>query len=204
MMVRRSFLAAPALLLAGVLAMKFGWKGNDDLGWGLALPLWTVAHVLYVLGYLGFGVVLVSLWSRARKAAAGPLDRAGVETVSAVGGIGLIAMLGQMVIDLVVGFRAPDRAGMSAISKSIHDIPGFGFFYGLVPALLFVAATLLIAFLAVHRRVPVWPAAVFAIGSFCVGTGVTALMIGGGVALCVALPALAPNATGPARATAAA
>lgn len=203
-MVRRSFLAAPALLLAGVLAMKFGWKGNDDLGWGLALPLWTVAHLLYVLGYLGFGVVLVSLWSRAHKAASGPLDRTGVDIVSAVGGVGLVAMLGQMVIDLVVGFRAPDRAGMSAISKSIHELPGFGFFYGLVPALSFVAAALLIVFLSVHRRVPVWAAAVFAVGSFCIGTGVTGLMVGGGVALCVALPALAPNAENVSRATAAA
>ncbi|GAA1971621.1 hypothetical protein GCM10009754_52390 [Amycolatopsis minnesotensis] len=196
-------MAAPALLLAGVLAMKFGWKGNDDLGWGLALPLWTVAHLLYAVGYLAFGLVLCSLWSRARKAASGPLDRSGVGIVSVVGGAGLVAMLGQMVIDLVVGFRAPDRAGMSAISKSIHDIPGFGLFYGFVPALSFVAATLLIAFLAVHRRIPVWPAAVFAVGSFCIGTGATALMVGGGLALCAALPALAPHVESVNRATAA-
>lgn len=195
---RTAFLAAPLFLLVGVVAMKFGWKGNNGLDWTVALPLWTGAHLSYVLGYLFCGVVLVALWSRARRGARGRAERTGADVVAAVGAVGLVAMLGQMVIDLIVGFRAADRAGMAEISRSFHDIPGFEtFFYGTIPALQLTATALLIVLLAVRREVPVWTAAVVVVGSVAIGTGVTALMVAGGLALCVALPAtLRPTGDG--------
>jgi hypothetical protein len=193
---RRAFLAAPVFLLIGVIAMKFGWKGNTDLDWGVALPLWTGAHAMYILGYLFFGIVLVDLWTRARTSARNGVERGAVNVLAVVGAVGLIAMLGQMVIDLVVGFRADSRADMSGISRSIHDIPGFDtFFYGAVPALQLTATALLILMLAFRRQVSVWPAVVFLGGSLCIATGVTALMVVGGAALCVALPAMATRST---------
>jgi hypothetical protein len=194
--IRRAFLAAPLFLLIGVIGMKFGWKGNNDLDWGVALPLWTGAHVMYILGYLFFGIVLNELWTRARASARNGVERGSVDVLAVAGAVGLIAMLGQMVIDLLVGFQADSRADMSGISRSFHDIPGFDtFFYGAVPALQLTATAILILMLAFRRQVSAWPAVAFLGGSLCIATGVTALMVTGGVALCVALPAMARRTT---------
>jgi hypothetical protein len=46
-------------------------------------------------------------------------------------------------------------------------------------------------FLAARRRVAVWPAALFFAGAVAIGTQLTALMVAGGAALCVALYAMA-------------
>jgi hypothetical protein len=180
------------LLLLGVIAMKFGWKAAPGLAWGVALPLWTGAHLAYILGYLGFGVVLATLWSWLHEVARGRGERVVGDVLALLGAVGLVAMIGQMVIDLVVGFRAGSRAAMSGISESIHALPGFGvFFYGLIPALSLVAPALLLVALAVRRRIAAWPALTFGIGSLCIATGVTSLMVAGGLAVCVALPAAA-------------
>jgi hypothetical protein len=185
---RSAFVAAPAFLLAGVCAMKFGWKPNRDLDWSVALPLWTGAHVLYLAGYLAFGVVLADLWRRAR--AGEPSRRVAVDVLAVVGAVGLVAMLGQMVIDLLVGFRAGERAEMSAISRSYKDIPGFEvFFYGAVPAMQLTATALLIIVLAVRRQVGLVPALLFLVGSVAIATGSTVAMVAGGAVLCLALPA---------------
>lgn len=189
--IRAAFGAAPVFLLLGVLAMKFGWKPNPDLDWSLALPLWTGAHLAYIVGNLAFAVVLAALWSWARVSARARLERGAVDVLAVAGAIGLVAMIGQMVIDLVVGFRAGQRSEMSAISRSIHEIPGFDtFFYGTVPALHLAATAVLIVLLAVRRQLPAWTAAVFTVGSLCIGTGSTALMVTGGAALCVVLPVI--------------
>ncbi|WP_162788532.1 hypothetical protein [Amycolatopsis albispora] len=189
--VKGAFAAGPVLLLAGVVAMKFGWKGNTGLDWGIALPLWTGAHLAYVVGYLAFGIVLAVFWARARQNARNPGERTLADVLGVAGLVGLIAIQGQMVIDLIVGFRAENRAGMSAISRSIHDLPGFdAFFYGAVPSLQLGAVALLVALLAFRRDVPWWAAGTFVIGAACIGTQVTALMVLGGAALCVALPAM--------------
>jgi hypothetical protein len=189
--VRTAFVAAPAFLLLGVLGMKLGWKANPDLEWTVAFPLWTGAHLAYILGNLAMLVVLAALWALGREGARSSSARGAVTAVAAAGVIGTVAMTGQMVIDLIVGFRAGQRSEMSAISRSIHDLPGFEvFFYGLVPALGLAAVAVLALVAAFRRRVPVWTAAVFLVGSVCIGTGVTALMIAGGAAACVALPGM--------------
>jgi len=194
--VRTAFVAAPVFLLLGVLGMKLGWKGNPDLSWTVALPLWTGSHLAYIIGNLAMGVVLAALWAWSRQSARGGVERGAVTAVAVVGAVGTVAMLGQMVIDLVVGFRAGQRSEMQAISRSIHELPGFeAFFYGTIPALGLAAVAVLSLVLAARRQVPVWSAAVFLVGSVCIGTGITALMIAGGVATCVALPAMVRQAT---------
>ncbi len=188
----KSFVLAPVFLLVGVVAMKFGWKPNPDLDWGVAFPLWTGAHIAYLAGNVAFGFVLLTLWRWGRDAARAPFERGAVHVLAAVGAVGLVAMTGQMVIDLLVGFEAGSRADMSAISHRYHDIPGFDtFFYGTIPALHLGATALLIVLLAVRRRVAVWPAALFFAGAVAIGTQLTALMVAGGAALCVALYAMA-------------
>lgn len=189
-MTRTAFIAAPLFLLLGVLGMKLGWKPNPDLDWTIALPLWTAAHLAYIIGNLAMLIVITHLWTRTRNT-----DRIAAAAIAVAGYVGTVAMTGQMTIDLIVGFRAGARSEMSAISRSIHELPGFeAFFYGAVPALGLAAVAILALIAAWRRQMPVWPAAAFLVGSVFIGTGITALMIIGGLTSCVALPAMVRRA----------
>src|ERR1044072_1500668 len=155
----KAFVLAPAFLLLGVLAMKFGWKANPDLDWSVAFPLWAGAHLAYIPGNGAFAFVLVTLWRWRREAARSSVERGAVHVLSALGAVGLVAMIGQMVIDLLVAFEADDRAGMSAISDRYHDLTGvYSFFYGAIPGMHLGATALLLVLLATHRRIAVWQA----------------------------------------------
>lgn len=190
-MIRTAFVVAPLFLLLGVLGMKLGWKPNPDLDWTIALPLWTAAHLAYIIGNLAMFVVIGTLWSRIRDAARLRVERIVVGAVALAGIVGTVAMTGQMVIDLVVGFRAGARSEMSAISRSIHELPGFeAFFYGAVPALGLTGVALLAVISAARRQMPYWAAGAFFLGALLIGSGITVLMIIGGLTSCVALPAM--------------
>jgi hypothetical protein len=183
--------AAPVFLLIGVIALKFGWKQHPDMAWPTALTVWTTAHAGYVLGDLGLGVVLVALWARGRRAARSTTERVGVDLVGVAGALGTVALLGQMVIDLIVGFRADSRAGMSPISKSIHDLPGFqAFFYGAIPMLGMAAIAVLLLQLAVRREVLLWAALLYLVASLTIATQVAWPMVLGGVGVTIALIAV--------------
>ncbi|GAB1509355.1 hypothetical protein [Actinophytocola sp. KF-1] len=201
-MIRTAFVAAPLFLLLGVLGMKLGWKPHPDLDWTIALPLWTAAHLAYVIGNLAMFVVIATLWSRVRDAARLRLERVVVGAVALAGVVGTVAMTGQMVIDLIVGFRAGARSEMSAISRSIQELPGFeAFFYGAVPALGLTGVALLAVASAARRQMPYWAAAAFFAGALLIGSGSTVLMIIGGLTSCVALPAMVrPGRAAPAAA----
>lgn len=189
-MTRTAFIAAPLFLLLGVLGMKLGWKPNPDLDWTIALPLWTAAHLAYIIGNLAMLIVITHLWTRIRNT-----DRIAAAVIAVAGYVGTVAMTGQMTIDLIVGFRAGARSEMSAISRSIHELPGFeAFFYGAVPALGLAAVAILALIAAWRRQMPAWPAAAFLVGSVFIGTGITALMIIGGLTSCFALPAMVRRA----------
>lgn len=188
----KAFVVAPAFLLLGVLAMKFGWKPNPDLDWSVALPLWTGAHLAYIVGNIAFGFVLLTFWVWARDVARSRVERGTVHGLAAAGAVGMVAMVGQMVIDLLVGFAADDRPDMSAVRRPYHDAPGVDeFFYGAIPSLLLGATAVLVVLLAVRRRIAVWPAVLFFAGAVAIGTQLTALMVAGGVAVGVALYAVA-------------
>lgn len=189
--IRMAFVVAPLFLLLGVLGMKLGWKPNPDMSWTVALPLWTGAHLAYIIGSLAMLVVIVALCSWCREAARGAGERVAVLVVAVVGAVGTVAMIGQMVIDLVVGFRAGARTEMSAISRSIKALPGFEtFFYGVIPALGLACVAVLALAAAARRQLPGWAALVLLGGSVAVGTGVTAAMIAGGAAMTIAMPAM--------------
>jgi hypothetical protein len=188
---RKLFAAAPLALLVGVVALKFGWKGHPDMDWSIALPLWTVAHLAYVLGTLGLGVVLAVFWRTARACARSTAERAGVDVLGVVGVLGTIGMLGQMIFDLIVGFRAPNRAGMGVYSQQIHDFPGVRqIFYGFVPSLQLTALALLFVLVAWRRQAQWWQAIVFLAGSLAIATQVPVLMVCGGLLDAAALIAV--------------
>jgi hypothetical protein len=190
-MTRTAFVAAPLFLLLGVLGMKLGWKPNPDLDWTIALPLWTAAHLAYVIGNLAMLIVIGTLWARVRDAARHRVERVAAGVVALAGVVGTVAMTGQMVIDLIVGFRAGARSEMSAISGSIQELPGFeAFFYGAVPALGLTGVAVLAIMSAARRQMPTWIAGTFFVGALLIGSGITVLMIIGGLTSCVALPAM--------------
>lgn len=194
-MIRTAFVAAPLFLLLGVLGMKLGWKPNRDLDWTIALPLWTAAHLAYIIGNLAMLVVLSTLWTRTRNAARHRAERIIVSGVALLGVVGTVAMTGQMVIDLIVGFRAGARSEMSAISRSIRELPGFEtFFYGVIPALGLAAVAVLAMIAAGRRQMPQLPALAFFVAASLIGSGITVLMIIGGAASCFALPAMVRSA----------
>ncbi len=174
--------------------MKLGWKPNPDLDWTIALPLWTAAHLAYIIGNLAMLAVLAALWTWTKDAARHTAERLGVGVIALAGVAGTVAMTGQMVIDVVVGFRAGARSEMRAISRSIHELPGFeAFFYGAVPALGLAGVALLALIAAARRQMPVWPAVAFLLASVSIGSGITTLMVIGGLTSCVALPAMVPR-----------
>jgi hypothetical protein len=191
----KAFLVAPVALMLGVLGLQVGYAPNRDLDWDVALPLWTGAHLAYLVGYGAIAFVVMAVWTWARDAARSPTERAAVHALAVVSSVGLVAMAGQMVIDLLVGFEAGSRAEMSAIFDRYQAIPGFEmFFYGVVPALSFAGLSLLIVWLAVRGRVGWWPALLFLAGTAAVGTQITALMIVGGVGVGIALYAITRRA----------
>ena len=119
------------------------------------------------------------------------VERIAVGGVALAAVVGTVAMTGQMVIDLIVGFRAGARSEMSDISRSIRELPGFeAFFYGAVPALGLAGVAVLAVFSAARRQMPFRVAGVFFVGALLIGSGITALMIIGGLTSCVVLPAM--------------
>lgn len=98
---------------------------------------------------------------------------------------------GQTVIDLIVGFRVGARTEVPAISHSTRERPGFeAFFHGAAPALGIAAVAVPALVAATRRQMPTWPAVTFFVAGVCIGSGITVLMIIGGVASCVAPPAM--------------
>lgn len=181
---------SPALPPARRAGQEARLEPNPDLDWTIALPLWTAAHLAYIIGNLAMLVVLASLWMWTKATARHTAERVTAGVLAFAGLVGTVAMTGQMVIDLIVGFRAGARSEMSAISRSIHGLPGFEtFFYGAVPALGLAGVPPLALLAAARRQMPVWPAAAFLPASLSIGSGITVLMIIGGLTSCVALPA---------------
>lgn len=185
--------AAPVSLLAGVVLMKFGWRNRLDLPWGTAIVNWTLGHLFYVLGYLLLGVALVAMYRLlAQRLDAKPGALAVARVSLGAGLVGTVAMLGQMAVDLRNGFMASSRADMKVLSAEVHAIPELDvLLYGLVPALSMFGLVALVVHLAVERAVAVPAAAAATVGTVLIGTQQTALMVTGGVILCLGMPPIA-------------
>src|ERR1043165_3994750 len=104
--------AAPALWIIGWVFMRV--EGHTGPGWGL-----SSAHLIWVLSFFLFAVGAVGLHRLA--AAEHVASRAGSLTGVIMALTGTVAMLGQMGIDLYVGFTTTTKAGMSAAYDPILD-----------------------------------------------------------------------------------
>jgi hypothetical protein len=149
-LVRTAYLAAPGLLAGyGLLRLVDGLDGSYGPGFW-----WNASHALLLAALVLFGAVLAGLVGLARGRPARWL----AVGVTVLAGAGLLIFLRTVVIDLVVGLRATDRATMSELFERYRDapVPLPGAVSDLGPALFFVGLTLL---LASHCGVPRSPLA---------------------------------------------
>lgn len=130
---------APVGVLAGWIAMRLGASHSVGAGW-------VAAHALSLTGWLLFGPVIAGLRRRGRPSAL---------IGAAVAAAGLVAVVGQMIVDIIVGIAAADRAQMQENFNQAYDIPGVRVvLYGFGPVLLFAGLAALFVQLAVQRRIP--------------------------------------------------
>ncbi|MEO3742974.1 hypothetical protein [Plantactinospora sp. B5E13] len=180
------YLAAPVLLLGyGLARMIDGIDGSRGPG-----PAWTIGHLLYLISLGLFGVVLVGL----RNAL--PRYRAAGTVAVVAGAVGLVAFVRVVVVDIIVGLRAVDRAGMHELFLRYERSPGF-LPSGLVSALdligqvFFPASVILLTVLVATvapRRLRWWSPVLTVVGFALFGLNLDLLPLGAVAMVCGLLP----------------
>jgi hypothetical protein len=143
---RLAFLLAPLCLGSyGVIRILDGLDGSHGPGFA-----WTVGHLFFIAGLVFFAQAF-----RAMRTMAG---RTWLGTAGFLAGIaGALAVGGQFVIDIVVGFMSADHDRMGTYFTRIQDVPGVeAAFYDFGPLLFFVGQLILVTELAVRRQVKPW------------------------------------------------
>jgi uncharacterized membrane protein YhhN len=171
-MKRVGVFAAGFLVAYGIVRLVDGMDGEH--GPGLA---WTVGHLLFLVGFLLYGVLLV-------KARAALGRRRGVGTAAVVVGmVGVAAFVRVIVVDLIVGFRAPDHAAMSRIGDAYERWPGdLGIYeplYTVGPLLFLVGLLTLAILLTIERQLPVWSPVLLPAGFVVISANLTLIPLGG-------------------------
>ncbi|GAA2407224.1 hypothetical protein GCM10010404_76620 [Nonomuraea africana] len=194
-----TLVAAPLLLLAGWAVMKLAWVPHSRaLPWPEALAVWTAGHVFYLAAYVAFVPVILTLHRLVTQRSGAGVKRAS-RALTAVSLLGVAGFVGQMVIDLAIGFQAGHREAMGALSAGYRAFPGVSvLFYGLVPSLYLAGIVLLVLLAAALRRVGVPVALAVLLSGLLIGTQNVPLMTAGTVGLCLGLGALALALRGPA------
>lgn len=184
------------LLLIGAPVLWFlGWaaqRGWGHLGPG---PAWTAAHVLCVLAFGCFAGAATELYRRTT-----PRPRMVRLLAVAMSLTGAAALAIQMVIDITAGWRAADRAAMSARYDQIFEVPGVQFaFFQVGPVLLLAGILLQLAVLAAQRRQGWSSVAYMLAGIACaqIGRGVDGLRLVEGLLALFVLVAVLPYARRP-------
>ncbi|MFC9325297.1 hypothetical protein [Kitasatospora sp. NPDC057015] len=188
---RVASIAAPALLgLYGGIRLLAGSRAPG--------PGWTVGHAALLAGLLLFVPVFAEL--RRLVAPRRPAGRVAADLLAGLAHAGLLASVGQTVIDLYVGARAADRAEQNVLFDRIQGHPGvLPAFYTVGPVLFYVGLLALLVTLATGRarRVPVWSPVLVLAGTVLMAADLDFITIGAALWLA----ALAPLArrTAPAR-----
>lgn len=142
-----SFMLSPPLIMAGWALMRLlGSDGRE--------PGWTIAHLVWLAGYVLLGGACVALY---------PLTTAGRRSAKPLGlGLLAVALLGdlcmniQMSIDLIAGFATGTVTAKNAFTDGIQAVPGVELLvYQLGPALLFTALLAQTVQAAAARLLPV-------------------------------------------------
>ncbi|HEU4948236.1 MAG TPA: hypothetical protein VFT31_13885 [Kribbella sp.] len=176
------FVAAPLLLLAyGIVRLIDGADGHHGPG-----AAWTVGHILLLAGFLLYGAVLLGLRRLVVRAR-------GLATAAVVAGlVGVLAFVRVIVVDLIVGVRADDPAGMDRIGDEYDRWPGnlgiYDTLYEIGP-LLFLAGLLTLAILLTRaRELPVWSPVLLVLGFVVITVNLDLMPLGGALLLAALLP----------------
>lgn len=142
--------AVPAGILGGWILMRV--SGHNGPGGG-----WTLAHLVWLASYALCVPLIVALGR--------PLSRWPTSVIATVTLTGNVAVLGQMVIDLVVGLRSADRAELTMRFEEAYRVPGVQLVcYQVGPVLFLVGMLALLVYPAVRRKVRASTSVVGAIG----------------------------------------
>ncbi|MFJ9740977.1 hypothetical protein [Streptomyces sp. NPDC101166] len=168
---RTAFIAAPLCMLAyGTIRLS-----DPDHGPGLA---WTSGHIALIAGVLLFGAIFLGLLRLSEPTTGAARLSARVATL--VGLTGTVAVTAQGVIDLVVGFRATDRAGMERLFEDVQSHPGvMPAVYTVGPMLFYVGLLWMVIQLAVQHRISVWRPALVMLGTAAMAASLDLLPLGG-------------------------
>ncbi|MGW3346348.1 hypothetical protein ACWDA3_23815 [Nonomuraea rubra] len=139
-----SLVLAPVAQLGGWTFMRFG--GNEGVE-----PWTTIAHSVWLAGFVMLAFVCVELYSRVRsRGAAQLLARASL----AVALISVAASIAEMIVDLYVGFATDDHAQWEVMDQQIRSIPAAeAILYGFGTQLVYLGLLVLIIQLAVLKRI---------------------------------------------------
>lgn len=154
MNLRIVFIAAPLLMFAyGVLRLLDGLDGVHGPG-----PAWTIGHLAFLVAVIMFEFVFLHLWRLAGR------DAMATATL-VVATVGTIALVTQFSIDIVAGFMADNHAEMSELFPGLHSNTFVSLFvYDAGPYLFYVGQLVLVAQLAVQRKIAAWVPALVVLG----------------------------------------
>ncbi|MGW5557016.1 hypothetical protein ACWER9_07315 [Micromonospora sp. NPDC003944] len=142
--------AAPLVWLAGWAIMRIG--GTDPH------TGWDVAHMLWILSFVLFGAAANALFRLVGDSNTG-------RVALAVALIGTASLVVQMMIDLVIGLRAQDKAAMDGLYDTAFAVPGVELaFFMLGPILLFVGLLALVILAWLRGAANAWQALLVMVG----------------------------------------
>ncbi|MEV0150428.1 MULTISPECIES: hypothetical protein [unclassified Nonomuraea] len=139
-----SLILAPVGQLGGWTFMRFG--GNEGVE-----PWTTIAHTVWLIGFVMLAIACVELFRRVRSRGAGQM----LARVSlAVALISVTASIAEMVVDLYVGFATDNHAQWEVLDQQIRSVPAAeAILYGFGTQLVYLGLLVLIIQLAVLRRI---------------------------------------------------
>ncbi|MFK0294443.1 hypothetical protein ACIQU6_28785 [Streptomyces sp. NPDC090442] len=149
---------------------------------------WISGHIAMVAGVLLFGAIFLGLTRLSEPTTRA--SRVSARAAAFLGLAGVVSVTAQGVIDIVVGFRADDRAGMQRLFEGIQSQPGvMPAVYTVGPTLFSVGLVWLTVQLAVQRRIRAWRPALVVLGTATMLTSLD-LMPLGALFFCAALSPL--------------
>jgi hypothetical protein len=163
--VRLMFAAAPACFLAGWLLMRPIGGQAEPGGW------WTAAHGVWLAGFLMFAAMSLRFGRLITGGDAGPAGltagrRAALRASVVVVLLSSLANVVQLLLDLMGGFRAANRAELQDMFAGVKDIPGAEqLIYGVGAQLVFVGLVGFAVLAAVAGRAGAWTAALVTAGT---------------------------------------